>query len=583
MAVATHGPAAHRLPDPRHEECEADRVGEKAGREEERTCEEDHGTVRELRSGKPASCQLPARRVQGASALPGHERGADDGGEQHDGDRRADADALADDHEQHDLCDRGHDERDEDDPRESHPSEITGVGNLCHMQFRDLPAVDELAGRLAAVPELADVPVPLIAGVAREAIDRSRRSIAAGENPDPIAHALASLIELARRRPRRVINATGVLLHTNLGRAPLHPSAVAAASDSSAGYTNLEFDLGSGNRGGRGSYVETLLQTLTGAESALVVNNNAGALFLALAALAGGAEAVVSRGELIEIGGSFRLPDLMSASGARLVEVGTTNRTRASDYAAAMATASLVLKVHPSNYRIEGFAEEVGYRELAEVCAAAGIPFVADLGSGLLDTRVPWLDGSPPRWLDGEPGVRQTIDAGAAVVLFSGDKLLGGPQAGIAVGRRELIERMRRHPIARALRLDGTTMASLAATLELYASGQGRSVPFWHMATIPAESLQSRVEAVLSASGVAGAVIDGESLPGAGSVPGATIPTPTLELRVAADASWKTLIAADPPIVARRRADTLMLDLRTVAPADDETVARVLATLAGHP
>jgi L-seryl-tRNA(Ser) seleniumtransferase len=451
------------------------------------------------------------------------------------------------------------------------------------MQFRDLPAVDELAGRLAAVPELADVPVPLIAGVAREAIDRSRRSIAAGENPDPMARALASLIELARRRPRRVINATGVLLHTNLGRAPLHPAAVAAASHTSAGYTNLEFDLGSGNRGGRGSYVETLLQTLTGAESALVVNNNAGALFLALAALAGGNEAVVSRGELIEIGGSFRLPDLMSASGARLVEVGTTNRTRASDYAAAMATAALVLKVHPSNYRIEGFAEEVGYRELGEVCAAAGIPFVADLGSGLLDTRVPWLEGAPPRWLDGEPGVRQTLEAGAAVVLFSGDKLLGGPQAGIAVGRRELIERMRKHPIARALRLDGATMASLAATLELYASGQGRSVPFWHMATIRAESLQSRVEAVLSASGVAGAVVDGESLPGAGSVPGATIPTPTLELRVAADASWKTLIAADPPIVARRRADTLMLDLRTVAAEDDETVASVLATVAGHP
>ena len=273
----------------------------------------------------------------------------------------------------------------------------------------------------------------------------------------------------------------------------------------------------------------------------------------------------------------------MGASGARLLEVGTTNRTRLGDYVAVAGDAALILKVHPSNYRIEGFAEEVGYPELATLATARGIPFVADIGSGLLDTRVPWLDGPPPSWVEGEPGVSQTLDAGADVVLFSGDKLLGGPQAGIAVGRADLIDEMRRHPIARAVRLDGTTMAALATTLELYASGAGDQIPFWRMASIPAKQLEERLSKLLSASGVAGDIVNGESLPGAGSVPGATIPTPNLELGVPADATWKSLIAADPPIVARRHGHAIRLDVRTVAPEDDGHIATTLKTVAGHP
>lgn len=450
------------------------------------------------------------------------------------------------------------------------------------MEFRDLPATDELTERLEALPELAGLPAPLVAGIAREAIERARTAIAQGDEADPVAGATAMLRDLAGRRPRRVINATGVLLHTNLGRAPVAPTAVEDGAAFSSGYGNLEFDLVTGNRGGRGAYVSSLLTALTGAEASLVVNNNAAALFLALAALAGDGGAAVSRGELIEIGGSFRLPDLMAASGARLIEVGTTNRTRRQDYEAVVTDSAVILKVHPSNYRIEGFVEDVGYRELAAVAAAAGIPFLADVGSGLLDTRVPWLDGPPPAWVAGEPGVRQTLEVGASVVIFSGDKLLGGPQAGIAVGAADLIAEMKQHPIARAVRIDGTTMAGLATTLELYASGRGHLVPFWQMATIPPAQLEARLEALRERAGVPSRIVPGESVPGAGSVPGVGIPTPILELELPADSSWKSLIAADPPIVARRYGSALRLDLRTVAHEDDALIAAALAPLSGH-
>ena len=449
------------------------------------------------------------------------------------------------------------------------------------MHARDLPSVDSLATHVRAAIEPRTLPHALLVTLAREAIDRARSAI---ERDEPVAAPLERAVLDARRlvaaRPTRIINATGVLLHTNLGRAPVHADAVDAAVAVAGGYANVEFDLATGARGGRNAYVADLLCAVTGAEAAIAVNNNAGALLLALAALAGrGGRVAVSRGELIEIGGSFRLPDLMASSGATLVEVGTTNRTRISDFAAVIGDVDLVLKVHPSNYRIHGFAEDVGYAALAGLAGDHGVPMVADVGSGLIDTRTPWLDGPPPHWLADEPGVRQSLDVGADIVLFSGDKLLGGPQAGIAVGRSDLVERMARHPMARALRIDGTTAAQLGVTLEAYAAGTARDLPFWRMARIDADTLWVRHQAVLDRAGIAGAVVDAESVPGAGSVPGETIPSPALRLPGRGDAAWKHLVSLDPPIVGRRRDDALMLDLRTVDPADDDLVVAALATL----
>lgn len=446
------------------------------------------------------------------------------------------------------------------------------------MALRDLPSVEVLASRLTAGLR-PSLPEPLVRALARDALEEARAELKSGHHADPEELARPRVERLASLRPLRVINATGVLLHTNLGRAPIAPAAAAAASTQHSGYGNVELDLSTGSRGGRGAYVSELLHSLTGAEAAVAVNNNAAALFLALAAIAGRGRAVVSRGELIEIGGSFRLPELMAASGAELAEVGTTNRTRLSDYERAIDRASLLLKVHPSNYRIEGFAEETSYAELGELAHRHDVPFVADLGSGLLDTRVPWLPGPPPRWLSGEPGVRQTLQAGADVVLVSGDKLLGGPQAGIAVGRADLVDRMRRHPVARAVRLDGATVAALAATLELYAQGRGTDIPFWRMAALPYAELEARHRAVLDASGASGAVVAAESLPGAGSVPGETIPSPAIRLDADPESGWARLVSADVPIIGRRRDGALHLDLRTVDAVDDERVGAALSAL----
>ena len=444
------------------------------------------------------------------------------------------------------------------------------------MELRDLPGVDRLAADLAArLPY--PLPDPVIVAAARRAIDEAREMIRAGDDADPADLASAVLAPLADARPRRVLNATGVLLHTNLGRAPLPAAAVAAAAEQSAGYVNLEIDLATGSRGGRGRYVARLLETLVGAESAAVVNNNAAALLLSLAALGGaGRRVLVSRGELIEIGGSFRLPDLMAASGATLVEVGTTNRTRRADYADQLADAAAILKVHPSNYRVEGFTEDVGYHELAELAAGAGIPFIADVGSGLLDERTPWLDGPPPSWLSAEPAVRQTLEAGATVVLFSGDKLLGGPQAGLIVGTAAALAQIKQHPMARALRIDGPTQMALVATLEMYAAGEGHSIPFWSMATMPLDLLRTRSEAVATRIGAAATVVDAHSIPGAGSVPGEMIPSPAVQIAGDADAIWRALIGASPPVLARRRHGTLEIDLRTIAAEDDEYVAQLI-------
>jgi L-seryl-tRNA(Ser) seleniumtransferase len=443
------------------------------------------------------------------------------------------------------------------------------------MEPRDLPSVTELLATLEPQGWAREITTE----VARRALNTAREAIRDGRDGDPLAIATAELARIARTRPRTVINAAGVLLNTNLGRAPVHGEAADAAAAALAGYGNVEFDLAEGRRGGRGAYVHGLIATLTGAEAALVVNNNAGALFLTLAALGTGRQVIISRGELIEIGGSFRLPELMAAAGVWLVEVGTTNRTRPADYEDAIrAETAMVLKVHPSNYRTVGFTEEAGYGTLAELAHRHHLPFIADIGSGLLDAAVPWMPGPPPGWLQDEPAARQTLAAGADLVMFSGDKLLGGPQAGIIAGSAGLIERLRRHPIARGLRCSGPTLAALAGTLELYADGRGGDVPFWSMAAIPTGDLEARARACLDASGVDGEVVAGESVVGAGSVPGQSIPGPVIRISgVDPDAAWHRLTAEEPAIIARRRDGDLIIDLRAVDPVEDGAVAAALA------
>ncbi len=429
------------------------------------------------------------------------------------------------------------------------------------------PSIDVIA---TAIDD-GTLPRPLLVEVARRAVADWRTD----GTGDPEQRARDRVAQLARRR-ERVINATGVLLHTNLGRAPLHPEAAQAASAASRDYTPLEMDLEDGGRGGRGAYALALITALTGCESALVVNNNAGALLLAVAALAGGKDVVVSRGELIEIGGSFRLPEIVAAAGARSVEIGTTNRTRLADYRQALTAATgAILKVHPSNYRVEGFTAEVDYPELAQLADQAGVGLIADPGSGLIDERVPWIEGPPPSWLAGEPGMRQVVEAGAGLVLCSGDKLLGGPQAGIIAGRSDLIDLLAAHPVARAVRIGGAALAALEATLALYASGRGAEIPFWRMATLTDSELGDRCRAVVTAAG-AGTVTAGVSLPGAGSAPGRGIPGPVITVPGGDDAR-QGLLAGSPPVVARLDRDRLVIDLRAVAPSDDLTLAEAIA------
>lgn len=440
--------------------------------------------------------------------------------------------------------------------------------------LRSLPSIDALVGEL----DPGTVPRSIVVEIARSAVDRARAVLLEGGEADPRQIARHEIERLAELRIQRTINAAGVLLHTNLGRAPLHPDAVAAASEASRGYSNIEFDLSAGGRGTRGEYLHRLIAEVTGAEAAFVVNNNAGALFLALAALAGGGSVPVSRGELIEIGGSYRLPELMAASGTRLIEVGTTNRTRVADYAAAVDdTTRMVLKVHPSNYRVTGFSEDAPLGALRSLADEHGLPLVFDVGSGLLDETTPWLDGPPPAWTAGEPGVRQSLEEGADLVTFSGDKLLGGPQAGIITGRAELVGRLRKSPIARAQRIDAATLAALTVTVEMYANGTAARIPFWEMAGRGEEELRVRLEALAAAAGIDPEIRDSEAVAGAGSVPGMSMPSPVLAVTCApADAVWSALLASRPAIVARREAGELLIDLRTVDPLDDPAIAGAL-------
>ena len=442
--------------------------------------------------------------------------------------------------------------------------------------LRQLPSVDALAGQLMADPAAGLLPL-LAVEVARRSIDRARSAALEGMYMDPAAIAQREAERLSKTRFHRVINATGVLLHTNLGRAPLHPEAASAARQASLGYGNLEFDLVEGRRGSRGAYLSGLMSRLAGAEAALVVNNNAAALFLVLHTLASGGSVPVSRGELIEIGGSYRLPDLMASSGARLVEVGTTNRTRIADYASAVADDTrLLLKVHPSNYRVMGFAEEADLAELVELGARKGLPVVYDVGSGLLDADVPWAAGPPPRWIGDEPGVRQVLARGADLVTFSGDKLFGGCQAGVIVGSSHLVARLKASPVARAMRIDGPTIGALARTAELYAEGRGGEIPFWAMVARPVEELAARIESIAVAAGLPPTVRLSEGMIGAGSVPGMTVPSPVLVVEARGEELWPRLLETDPAVVARRSAGDLLIDVRAVAREEDPQLADAL-------
>jgi L-seryl-tRNA(Ser) seleniumtransferase len=398
-------------------------------------------------------------------------------------------------------------------------------------------------------------------------VDAARAAIAAGDPGSARRRADAT----ARALLGPVINATGVLLHTNLGRAPL--GTAAADRDTHADvvrYANLEFDLETGRRGSRHRHAATLLARAAGADAALVVNNGAAAVLLAVTALAAGRNVVVSRGELVEIGGGFRIPEVLAASGAHMLEVGTTNRTRVDDYQRVIDTGAepaVLLKVHRSNYRLVGFTEEASVSDLAPL----GVPVLVDLGSGLLDAATPWLPEGPPAWLAGEPAVRQTIGSGAALVTFSGDKLLGGPQAGVIAGDAVLVGRCARHPLARALRPGGLVLGALQETALAYLRRDGAAIPFWRMATAPAETLRARAEVM-----GAGEVTACASVAGGGSLPGLEIPSAGIALP--GDRTGE-LRATTPPIVARVIDDRTVLDLRTVDPADDAFVAKAVSDL----
>ena len=449
-------------------------------------------------------------------------------------------------------------------------------------QLRQRPGVQRLTvqfGHQAVVDALRTAAAAWRARLATEADAPAEDGLAAALERE----AARSLAEVVAPSLRPVINATGVIIHTNLGRAPLSAAAIDRLRTLGAGYSNLEFDLASGSRGSRATHAEALLCRVTGAEAAVVVNNCAAATLLVLSAIARGREVLVSRAELVEIGGGFRVPDVMAQSGAKLREVGTTNRTRVNDYALAIGDrTAAILRVHPSNFRIDGFVERTPLADLAALAHRFDLPLVEDLGSGLSAS-------DPPAALDAEPRVQHVLAAGADVVCFSGDKLLGGPQAGIIAGRRRWIDPVRRHPLMRALRVDKLTYAALEATLVEHVTGRAnQTVPVLRMAALDADAIGARAErmaATLRSAGWSANVVDGVSAIGGGSAPGTGLPTRLLAIAqrgLTADALEETLRALDPPVIARIERDTVVLDLRTVDPKDDDTLDRLLSSEFGN-
>ncbi|HEX2987350.1 MAG TPA: L-seryl-tRNA(Sec) selenium transferase [Chloroflexota bacterium] len=455
--------------------------------------------------------------------------------------------------------------------------------------LRQLPSVNRLL-REQQVEELSNLySHELLVQAIRDTLQEARDAIRDGGN----LPAITGLIEAVREhleatfRPslRPVINATGVIIHTNLGRAPLSDDALRAVRDVAAGYSNLEYRLEEGTRGSRHEHISDLVRRISGAEDALVVNNNASAVLLILSALAQGREVIVSRGQAVEIGGGFRIPDVLRQSGARLVEVGTTNRTYIRDYEEAITPETgILLYVHPSNFRVEGFVHSATIEELADLGRRLDIPVVDDLGSGS-------LLNSAEFGLQHEPMVQERVAAGADLVAFSGDKLLGGPQAGLIAGKAELVEKLRHHPLARALRVDKMTIAALAATLNHYLRGEALTrVPVWRMISTPIEDLESRggrLARRLRQAGLAAETMPGLSTIGGGSLPGETLPTRLVVVSPTPDQPSAMEMAAalrgqDPPLVARLERDRLLLDLRTVPPQEDRVVADHLKNVAAR-
>ncbi|RME82342.1 MAG: L-seryl-tRNA(Sec) selenium transferase [Caldilineae bacterium] len=447
--------------------------------------------------------------------------------------------------------------------------------------YRQLPSLDRLLGHPRLEPVIARFGRVSVRDGGRQLLDEVRQEIAQGAAPpreEELAERLAARLE-ADLAPTLtpVINATGVIIHTNLGRAPLSQAAREAMQEVAQGYSNLEYDLKAGRRGSRYTHAERLLCALTGAEAALVVNNNAAAVTLVLRHVAAGREVIISRGELVEIGGGFRIPDILRQSGATLVEVGTTNRTRVGDYRTAITeNTGALLKVHRSNFKLIGFTESVDVAQLVALARehTPALPVLNDLGSGtLLDTR--------PFGLAYEPTVQESVAAGVDITTFSGDKLLGGPQAGIIVGRRELVEGLKREPLTRALRVDKITLAALQATLLAYLREKAvEEIPVWQMIAAEPQALAERAQSWadrLSRAGIDAEIRPGESAVGGGSLPGQTLPTHVLALPVAhPEQVAAALRGQTPPVIARIEEDEVVLDPRTVLPEEEDALLRAL-------
>lgn len=452
-------------------------------------------------------------------------------------------------------------------------------------KFRCLPSVDRLLAEERIKELVKEYPHDRLVGVIRQCLEGERVAIAAGKSSVSLDEIVASIQSEVNRLGnlslRPVINATGVILHTNLGRAPLSREAIDAMETTARNYCNLEFEMDSGDRGSRDAHMEQVLCQLTGAEAALVVNNNAAAVLLALTALGRRKEVIVSRGEAVEIGGGFRITDIMRQSGTRLVEVGAANCTYITDYeeAITLRTAAL-LRVHSSNFRVVGFTHAVTMEEMVELGRRHDLPVIDNLGSGgFIDTTV---FGLGP-----EPMVQQSVAVGAGLACFSGDKLVGGPQAGIIVGKKELIDKLKKHPLARAVRIDKVRLAGLGATLIHYIKGEAvEKIPVWIMIATPLTAIEKRARAWAAAIGSMGRIIDGESMVGGGSLPGSTLPTKL----VAIDGSSKKgsnlaetlaqrLRQSNPPVIGRISEDVLLLDPRTVLPEEDGRVMKALRGL----
>jgi len=447
------------------------------------------------------------------------------------------------------------------------------------MSLRNLPSVDKLLQTEPANILIAEFGRPVVVDAFRATLDAARTTFKDSQQiptENEIIERAGTLLETwTRPTLHPVINASGVIVHTNLGRAPLSNAAIRAATEVSLGYSNLEYDLQKGRRGSRLLHAEELLVRLTGAEAALVVNNNAAAVLLALTALAKRRRALISRTQLIEIGGGFRIPDVMAQSGAKLVEIGTTNRVHLRDYEQAIAEQpiKLVMRAHRSNFAIVGFHTEPELHEIAEVAHAADLPVVDDLGSGtLIDTA--------PYGLGHEPTVQESLAAGADLVTFSGDKLLGGPQAGIIVGRKNFVEKLKKHPLARAIRADKLALAALSATLLHYLKDEALDeIPVWRMISASEKELRHRILVWIAALGF-GETFEGESTVGGGSLPGQVLPTVLLALSNSSPMKFLAqLRAADPPVIARIQDDRVVFDPRTILPEQDETLLLILQKL----